>query len=221
MPGAFRQQIEATLQFTELGIVVSNSSKEWLINEPKKTEIAVHPCKKKRLSGGSNIMPMIEEYLTSTAEYFQITTTSQYQYPGVAQSDCSSQAAKFIGYTADCSELPHHTAGNAHFLYTENQLSKGHYNDNERIVVVDGETRTLRICYAVSKGVLVCSEESCGFAASKNAKKCPRHPAQRLVPSGPCPVYIVYEYPQECDKSHKRWIGGLTKSLTVEQHRHT
>ena len=36
-----------------------------------------------------------------------------------------------------------------------------------------------------------CSEESCTFASSKNVKKCPAHPTSQLVPSGPCPVYII------------------------------
>ena len=121
------------------------------------------------------------------------------------------EVSKLLGHISDCSQLPHYTTTNKHFLYTETQLSKGHYNDNEREVLIDGKGTKLRIRYASCKGVLKCPEIGCTFAASRNAKKCSTHPAANLAPSGPCPVYVVYVYPPDCDKNNERWIGGLTK----------
>ena len=59
-----------------------------------------------------------------------------------------------MSHIVDCSKLPHFIEGNPHFLHSENQLSKGHYNDNVREVVVDGNKQNVHIlCYAASQGV--------------------------------------------------------------------
>ena len=188
VPGAFRSQIAATLDITEVGMLVYDKKKQWTLHEADTSETVGPSCKKKRTASGSNIMPIIEDALSSKMEWFEITDTPQYQYPGVV----SKEVTKFLGHISDCSQLPHYTTANKHFLYTETQLSKGHYNDNERDVLVNGKGTRLRIRYATCKGVLKCPEKGCTFAASRNAKKCSTHPAAHLAPSGPCPVYVVY-----------------------------
>ena len=59
--------------------------------------------------------------------------TPQYQYLGVfppGNPDSPSPELKRMGHIVDCSKLPQFAEGNPHLLYNENQLSKGHYNDN-------------------------------------------------------------------------------------------
>lgn len=153
---------------------MSDQRKQWTIHEVE-SSIESQPLKgkKKRLSTGSNIMPIIEDALLSRSNWFEITSTPQYQYPGVRNASDSTSAyvpSKLMRHIDDCTKLPHYTITNKHFLYTENQISKGHYNDNERKVVVDGESTTVRIRYATCKGVMKCPQQNCTFAASKMQK---------------------------------------------------
>ena len=83
MPGAFRSQIAATLDITEVGMLVYDKNKQWTLHEAETLENEVPSCKKRRTASGSNIMPIIEDALSSKMEWFEITDTSQYQYPGV------------------------------------------------------------------------------------------------------------------------------------------
>ena len=133
--GAFRSQISATLEITDVGTDVAEYQQQWSVSEEQSSESsdnAVTP--KKRLSSGSNIMPIIEDTLSSHSNWFEISATPQYQYPGVIPhhdpQSSSSSGLKYMGHVSDCSKLPHYTGTNEHFLYNENQLSKGHYNDN-------------------------------------------------------------------------------------------
>ena len=96
-------------------------------------------------------------------------------------------------------------------LYSENQLSKGNYNDNLQEVNINGEKQNVCIRYAACKGVLECSVDSCNFAGSKAAKKCPNHPTTEMIPSGSCPVYVIYVYPQNHIENGECWITGITK----------
>ena len=179
-------------------------------------------------------MPLIEQLLSSADNWYEIVSTRQYQYPGVFTDQeesevipsCmgSKQAQPRMGHVSDLCKLPHFSGQNHHLLYEENQLSKGHYNDNVRKVNIDGRNREVHVRYAVCKGVMKCSVASCKFTGSKTAKKCPIHPSTKLVSSGNCPVYVVYIYPNDCTEN-ERWITGITKdglfnSSTSNLHNH-
>jgi hypothetical protein len=175
--------------------------------------------KKKRTCGGSNVMPIIEGLLLSSESWFEVESTKEYQYPGVfseaeqedADEPNASQIPPRMGHVSNIQTLPHFTGENHHLLYNENQLSKGNYNDNLREVSINGEKQNVRIRYAACKGVLECSVDSCNFSGSKAAKKYPNHPTAEMIPSGSCPVYVVYVYPQNHVKNGERWITGITK----------
>ena len=209
MHGAFRNQMSATLEITDHGSEVASGNEQWVTIEVEPIDpSSVKPAKKKRLSGGSNLMPEIENALSSQSNWYEISTTSQYQYPGVCPQ--STSEVKFMGHVTDCTQLAHYTGSNEHFLYNENQLSKAHYNDNKRTVTINGKTSNVHIRYAQCRGVLKCTNTSCSFAASMNTKKCPLHPTAQLIPSGQCPVYVVYVYPVNYKENHERWVAGLT-----------
>ena len=36
---------------------------------------------------------------------------------------------------------------------------------------------------------------------------------EQLIPSGKCPVYVVYVYPVDYENNPERWIAGLTKDI--------
>lgn len=213
--GLFKPQIAAMLTVTAKGREVAEGKRKWcLYSQPAITDEA-KPKKKQRRSGGSHLVPLVEDLLSSSSNWYEITETSQYQYPGVFQDGESAEAPPRLGHVWDITNLPHFTTPNHHMLYNENQLSKGHYNDNERSVIVDGIERKVRIRYATCQGVLHCSEEGCSFTASKRAKKCSKHPAASLSSTGACPVYIVYVYPVNYENDHERWITGVTKEKTT------
>ena len=209
--GLYSPQIAATLAITESGMQVANQAQEWKV---KSTTISTNEIahKKKRTAGGSNLMPVIEHLLASRSNWYEIDSTPQYQYPGVFPPEKpDSPELKRMGHIVDCSKLPQFTEGNPHLLYNENQLSKGHYNDNVREVVVDGNKQNVHIRYAACQGVLKCDTPNCTFASSKKAKKCPTHPMSQLTSSGKCPVYVVYVYPTNYQENHERWFTGITK----------
>lgn len=211
--GLYRPQIAATLVVTSKGAEIARGGGKWKVpclldSGPESTQSS----KKRRKPGGSNLMPVIESLLSSHLKWYEITNTTQYQHPGVfASGEGSDTNIPRLGYIPDCSKLPHYTPNKPHFLYDENQLSKGHYNDNPREVVVNGEKRHVRIRYAACQGVQKCSFPSCIFVSSNRAKKCPKHPSAQLEATGSCPVYVVYIYPTNYHENHERWLAGITK----------
>ena len=209
--GLFKPQIAATLTVTAKGKEVAEGKQEWSFLSS--SDEASDPCppKKHRHSGGSNLMPVIEALLSSASNWYEITETSQYQFPGVFQDAHIADSPPRLGHAKDVTKLPHFTGQNHHLLYNENQLSKGHYNDNARPVIIEGEKRSVHVRYAACQGVLQCTEKGCSFAGSKRAKKCPKHPSARLESTSACPVYIVYVYPTDYENNHERWITGVTK----------
>ena len=167
-PGLYRPQIAATLAITPEGRNLLLSTHGWSIPEAQDDHddslTSSQLPRKKRLSGGSNLVPVIEKLLLSSEKWYKIETTSQYQYPGVFSNQTLNESDESnsggtkprLGYVADCSKLPHYHKDNPHFLYSENQLSKGHYNDNAREVEIDGKRQQVRIRYAKCQGVLRC-----------------------------------------------------------------
>ena len=176
---------------------------EW--NLPCLTQEEEQPqSKKSRTHGGSNLMPVIEGLLSSSENWYEVESSKDYQYPGVFTEQEHSnepnmhQVPPPMGHVSNLYGLSHFTGQNCHLLYCENQLSKGHYNDNVREVNINGQKQEVHIHYASCKGVLKCSVPSCNFAGSKTTKKCPSHPAAEMVSSGSCPVYIVCLSSQSC-----------------------
>lgn len=230
--GLFRDQTSATLRLTDKGRQIKEQNLEWKVPcLRQEEEKSPGSSKKNRTCGGSNLMPVIEGLLLSSDSWFEVESTKEYQYPGVfseqveASEPNAIQTPPRMGHVSNIQKLPHFTGENHHLLYCENQLSKGNYNDNLREVTINGEKQNVRICYAACKGVLECSVASCNFAASKAAKKCPNHPTAEMIPSGSCPVYVVYVYPQNHTENGERWITGITKdsvlnSMTNNLHNH-
>lgn len=193
--GLFKPQIAATLIVTGKGRSVAEGHQKWsVINTPEEASPSCLP-QKHRQSRGSNLMPVIEDLLSSPSNWYKITETSQYQYPGVFQDIDTTGIPPRLGHIEDLTKLPHFTGDNYHLLYNENHLSKGHYNDKARSVMINGEKQNIHIRYAACQGVHRCSEKGCSFTGSKKAKKCPKHPLVPLESSSACPVYIVYVYP--------------------------
>ncbi len=212
--GLFKPQIAAMLTLTTKGKEVAEGKRKWCVySRPAITDEANDSCpkRKNRRSGGSHLMPVVEDLLSSSSNWYEITETSQYQYPGVFQDDQVIEGPPRLGHVQDITKLPHFTGQNHHLLYNENQLSKGHYNDNARSVTIDGEERKVHIRYAACQGVLECNEKGCTFTGSKRAKKCPKHPSASLVSTSACPVYVAYVYPADGQNNHERWITGITK----------
>ena len=82
--GLYKAQIAATLAVTSKGREVIDGSRKWKLFclSPDEDQQSCSN-KKHRKSGGSNLIPVIEELLSSSSNWYEITETSQYQYPGV------------------------------------------------------------------------------------------------------------------------------------------
>lgn len=129
--GLFKPQVAAMLTVTAKGREVAEGKQKWcLFRQPAITN-ETKPMKKQRRSGGSHLVPFVEDLLSSSSNWYEITETSQYQYPGVFQNGETPESPPRLGHVQDITKLPHFTSQNHHLLYNENQLSKGHYNDNE------------------------------------------------------------------------------------------
>ena len=220
--GLFRDQIAATLTITEEGVKAKEENVEWNLPIPYQEEKQTPP-KKKRAQGGSNLMPIIEELLSSSDNWYEVESTKHYQYPGVFQEPTSSEEVEAdpnpprMGHVVNLHTLPHFSGQNHHLLYNENQLSRGHYNDNVCDVDIDGQKQQVHIRYAACKGVLKCSMVGCTFTGSQTTKKCPNHPEAEMKPSGSCPVYIVYVYPKDYTENSERWVTGITKDRLLNK----
>ena len=73
--GLFRDQIAATLSVSSEGVKVKENKLEWnvpiLCQEPTQNHEETLP-KKKRTQGGSNLMPVIENLLSSSENWYEI-----------------------------------------------------------------------------------------------------------------------------------------------------
>ena len=117
-------------------------------------------------------MPVTEELLSSFENWYEVVSIKDYQYPGVfAEQGEHNGDQHNPPRTGHVHELPHFTGQHHHLLYYENQLLKGHYNDNIRQVNIDGQTREVHVCHASCTGVLKYSIPSCTVAGSKTIKK--------------------------------------------------
>lgn len=122
---------------------ITQENQDW--NVPLLTEeVKSVQTKRNRTHGGSNLMPVIEELLSSSDNWYEVVSINDYQYPGVFADEGEHDGEQYnpprMGHVSNLHELPHFTGQNHHLLYNENQLCKGHYNDNIRQVNIDGQT---------------------------------------------------------------------------------
>ena len=73
---------------------------------------------------------------------------------------------------------------------------------------VDGE-EILNYRIVPCNGVKLCSRSSdgCNFVLAVKMRWCPDHPEEKLVHSNPCPVEIVYFWPEDM-ADNRQWITG-------------
>lgn len=77
--------------------------------------------------------------LLSSDSWFEVKSTKKYHYPGahfINKDISSTQSPSWMSHAMNTQERPQFTGENHHQLYNENQLSKGHYHDNHRQVII-------------------------------------------------------------------------------------
>ena len=71
---------------------------------------------------------------------------------------------------------------------------------------VDGVMEMVNYKIVPCNGVKLCSNHSdgCGYiSAVKETRRCPQHPESQLVRSGPCPVEMVYIWPEKLSDNRR------------------
>ena len=149
-----------------------------------------------------------------------VQCTQDYHFLGAFPKSTEQQ----LYYIPDCTSLQQASSSN-HFLWSDIQLSKGQVNKDRLIEVEIGDKKESVFYRSAScLGVKMCPEAGYNYLAPIREKRnCKTHTEQKLVRSEGCQVEFVYIYPQEFDKDHRRWIGGIVRNqrdVTENLHNH-
>ena len=162
--------------------------------------------KRKRIGKGSNILAVVRKnlMLADPENWKSLTDKHDYHFLGTFPKSTEQH----LYYIPDCTSLQQASSSNPHFLWNDIQLSKGQVNKDRLIQVEVGDNKESVFYRSAScLGVKVCPEVSCNYLAPIREKRnCKTHTHQKLVRSESCPVELVYIYPQQFDKDHRRWI---------------
>ena len=165
--------------------------------------------KKVRKGKGTHGLNVIRALIEDKENWEEITTKHAYQFPGVFESPKMQR----VYYTPNCTELEQSCSTNHHFLWDDNQLSKGSWKDREVKVNIDNEQTALIYRSAPCNGVKVCPAKDCNYVTSVSSlRSCRNHSKEKLVKTNikcPCPVDFAYLYPKDCATDHRHWVLGF------------
>lgn len=175
-----------------------------------------HSTKKTRQSKGYQAAPLIRTMLQNSTYWFPITSSDDYQYPGVFKASYPQR----LGYCEDVTKLGLYTSSNPDFMYYDIQLGKGKPRNPQTVTVTtsedkDGQQETLQVEYKIApcKGIKLCgrNEEGCDYVTStREHRPCLSHPSVPLVACGSCPVEFVYIRPTD-KNDNRRWQTGFLR----------
>ena len=157
---------------------------------------------------GSQAITSIRNLMTTSENWFPITSNKDYHFPGVFEH----LPPKRMGYCSDITMLPNYEKSDPDFMYTDIQLGKGKARNQREVTLnVDGANDDIIYRIVPCGGVKVCSDKSCSYVVStRETKPCPDHPNKKLERSGYCPVEFVYLKPKDPSDS-RRWLTGLIR----------
>ena len=177
--------------------------------QPGSPSVSTSKAKLTRKSKGTNLLPALRRLLTSHEHWFEITESSDYQYPGTFRFPHPQR----LGFSPDITKLPLYSSADEHFLFTDIQIGKGKPREPRLVsFIVDGKDEQLYYRIAPCGGVKLCPVTDCSYTSStREHRACPSHPTTKLSHSADCPVEFVYVWPANpADK--RRWLTGLLRT---------
>ena len=172
------------------------------------TKEANESMKQTRQSKGTHLLPVLTKLLCSSANWYNIESPEDYQYPGIFRVAYPQR----LGYASDISALPFYTQKDEHFLFNDIQISKGKLRAPRKVkFVVDGKEEFLNYRIAPCGGIKCCSVEDCHYTISiSEHRSCPDHAGAEVIVSKECPVEFVYVWPANSEDK-RRWISGIIR----------
>lgn len=163
---------------------------------------------------GSQAITSIRNLMTSSKNWFPITSNEDYHFPGVFKHP----PPRRMGYCSDITTLTNYEKTDPDFMYTDIQLGKGKArNQREVSMNVDGADEDIVYRIVPCGGVKLCSQESCQYVVStRETKPCPDHLGKKLSRSGYCPVEFVYIKPKD-PSDNRWWLTGLVRGPYSEE----
>ena len=169
-----------------------------------------HKTPATRKGRGCHALPLIRSLMITSSNWFTITSSDDYHYPGVFHTP----APQRMGYCEDITNLPNFESTDPHFILSDVQLSKGNPRGVRQVSMnIDGKNEVVNYRIVPCNGVKLCTHhnEGCDYiSAVKETRRCPNHPEDKLVHSSSCPVEIVYIWPEDLT-DNRRWITGYVR----------
>lgn len=168
---------------------------------------------RKRNGKGKHILPILKKLIEERENWKELSEDNKenYQFPG----SHDSVSGNVLYHTPDISKLPHYSDTEPHFLWSDIQLSKSSTSKNKFDVKVESKMEELVYWISQCKGVKKCSGCDHVVPNSYIKNNCTSHPNAELIQVKNCPVEFVYIFPVNCMSDHRRWSGGIIRSVDV------
>jgi len=142
--------IYAAYTVTDLGIkMIEDNTQEILLPDDTIVELKSDADLNTQVSSkpavirkgkGTHVLNVAKELFSNKENWFVITQSSDYNYPGVF----STPYPQRLGYCEDISKLPNFEAGDPHFLYSDIQIGKGKARPKRLILMnIDGKDKNV------------------------------------------------------------------------------
>ena len=158
------------------------------------------------------MLPLVKKLLESKENWKEIIDKENYQFFGTF----SFPSQNMLWYVEDISKLPHYTASDPDFLWSDVQFSKNSSTKQLIAVKNDREVQKLWFHRAQCKGAKKCEQCDHTVCNSTIRNTCCEHSSSPLVQISDCDVEFVYLRSEDAS-DNRRWIGGKIASHRIPQ----
>ena len=135
----------------------------------------------------------MKKLLCEPENWLKVKSKISYQFPG-------APVQQQLYFTSDLSSHGQ-SCDDPHFIWKDNQLSKGQLNKDHLIEIIRSSPCT---------SVKLCPISDCSHLVPiRDKRNCPTHNTM-LMKTTSCPLDFVYLYPKDASDG-RRWFGGLVR----------
>ena len=166
----------------------------------------LHNTSRKRRGKGCHLLPLVKKLLESKENWKVIVDKENYQFLGTFLFPTQN----ILWYVEDITKLPHYTASNPDFLWSDVQFSKN--SSTKQLIEVKNDKGVQKLWFhkAQCKGVKKCEQCDHTVCNSTIRNTCREHSNFPLVQVSDCDVEFVYLKPEDAN-DNQRWIGDLLR----------